>query len=253
MPGPHAVSIQLYTVRHALEVDLAGTVARLAEIGYRQVEPSVPKLMDQPELVAALRANGLAFPTATARLTDGGLDQDAVLAAAAQLGVTTVIDPMTDHARWATAEGVADVAADINAAAAKAAAHGLRLGYHNHAFELESRIGGRHGLEVLADHLDPEVLLEVDTYWAAVGGADVPALLRTLGGRVRSIHIKDGPINKNNIEQVALGHGELPIESIIAAGDSLEVVVVELDDFAGDVFDAARDSHAYLTGLQAAR
>ena len=252
MSGPHTVSIQLYTVRHALEADVTGTVTRLAEIGYRQVEPSVPKLMEQPELVAALRANGLAFPNATARLTDGGLDQDAVLAAAAELGVTTVIDPMTDAERWATEEGVAGVAADLNAVAAKAAGHGLRFGYHNHAFELESRIGGRFGLEVLADHLDPEVLLEVDTYWAAVGGADVPALLRTLGRRVPSIHIKDGPINKLNIEQVALGQGVLPIKEIIAASAALETVVVELDDFAGDIFDAARDSHAYLTALQAA-
>jgi sugar phosphate isomerase/epimerase len=253
MSGPHIVSIQLYTVRHALEADVTGTVRRLAEIGYQQVEPSIPKLMDQPELVAALRTNGLAFPTATARLTDGGLDRDAILAAARELGVTTVIDPMTDERRWATAEGIAGVATDLNAIAAKAAGHGLRLGYHNHAFELESRVGDRSGLEVLADHLDPEVLLEVDTYWAAVGGVAVPALLRTLGGRVRSIHIKDGPITKDNIDQVALGQGKLPIEAIIASGEALEVVVVELDDFAGDIFDAARDSHAYLTRLQAAR
>ena len=52
----------------------------------------------------------------------------------------------------------------------------MRLGYHNHDFELSSLIGGRPALEVLADELDPGVLLEVDTYWAAVGGQDVPGL-----------------------------------------------------------------------------
>ena len=83
---------------------------------------------------------------------------------------------------------------ELNQAAVKAADHGLRLGYHNHDFELSSIVGGRPGLEVLADALDPAVILEVDTYWAAVGGQDVPALLGRLGDRVRYLHVKDGPI-----------------------------------------------------------
>ena len=38
----------------------------------------------------------------------------------------------------------------------------------------------------------PGVVLEVDTYWAFAGGADVPALLRRLGDRVAALHVKDG-------------------------------------------------------------
>ena len=42
-------------------------------------------------------------------------------------------------------------------------------------------MAARPALEVLAGSLDAGVLLEVDTYWAAVGGQDVPALLGRLG------------------------------------------------------------------------
>src|SRR6476619_5637482 len=105
-------------------------------------------------------------------------------------------------------------------------------------------IKDRHGLEVLADLLDPEVVLEVDTYWAYAGGADVPALLGRLGDRVVALHVKDGDGTLDPLAQVAVGSGTLPIWDIIAAApDALRVV--ELDDSAGDVVDALRDSRAY--------
>ena len=92
----------------------------------------------------------------------------------------------------------------------------------------------------------PDVVLEVDTYWAYAGGADVPALLGRLGDRVVALHVKDGDGTLDTFGQVAVGSGSLPIWDIIAAApDALRVV--ELDDSAGDVFDALRDSRTYLT------
>jgi sugar phosphate isomerase/epimerase len=60
---------------------------------------------------------------------------------------------------------------------------------------------------VLADCLAPEVVLEVDTYWAYAGGADVPALLRRLGDRVVALHVKDGDGSLEVERQVAVGSG----------------------------------------------
>src|SRR5699024_12390346 len=74
------------------------------------------------------------------------------------------------------------------------AVHGLTIGYHNHWWELAQQIEGRPALEVFADLLDERIVLEVDTYWAAVGGVDAPDLLRRLGERVKFLHVKDGPI-----------------------------------------------------------
>ena len=99
---------------------------------------------------------------------------------------------------------------------------------------------------MLAENLDPQVVLEVDTYWAAVGGEDPVALLERLGDRVRFIHIKDGPLTKVDKDQVAVGSGRMPIREIIAAAKALEAGVVELDDFNGDIFDAVSESLIYL-------
>jgi sugar phosphate isomerase/epimerase len=89
-------------------------------------------------------------------------------------------------------------------------------------------------------------VLEVDTYWVQTGGVDAVALLRRLGDRVRFLHVKDGPATLETMDQVAVGAGSLDVLAIIGAAPQA-LRVVELDDFAGDVFEALRDSVAYLT------
>lgn len=244
------LSVQLYTVREAASEDLTGTLKRIAEIGYELVEPYGFTSWG-PALAEALEASGLRAPTThQSFLTASEAEQGEIFAAAAAAGVQRVIDPHHPAENWVTSEQIADTAARLNAAAAVAAAHGVTVGYHNHAFELESRPEGpegRSGLEVLAEQLAPEVGLQVDAYWAAVGGEEPVALLRRLGDRVVAVHVKDGPGTKENKDQVAVGAGTQPIAEILAATpDALHVV--ELDDSRGDRFQAIADSFTFLTG-----
>jgi len=238
------ISLQLYTVRDALAADLDGTLARLAGFGFRQVEPfGLTEKAD--ELAPALAAHGLSAPSTHAKVVGG--DIEAVLAAAAKTGTTLVVEPHVAPARWTTAEDVAAIAAELNAAAARAADAGVSIGYHNHQFELETKIAGRPALEVLADHLADGVALEVDTYWAVVGGVDVPELLGRLGGRVRAVHLKDGDGSLDTKKQVAFGQGDLDVAAILSAAGGVDLGVIELDDTTGDVFDAVQGSFDYLS------
>lgn len=236
-------SLQLYTLRDAMAADLPSTLKRVAEIGYRAVEPY--NFVDTAEqLREALSDNSLSAPSGHAPLLRD--DQDAIFTAADKLGIGTVIDPFVDPENWTSASDIRRTADRLNAAARKGADYGIRVGYHNHWFELENSFDGKFGLEVLADNLDAGVVLEVDTYWAAVGGADPVKLLHSLGDRVKFIHIKDGPGSKEPADQLAVGAGSLPIWDIVDAAGSLEAGVVELDDFAGDMFAAVTDSLTYL-------
>lgn len=241
--SPAPISVQLYTVREALAEDLPGTLRRLADLGLTQVEPF--DLTARAEaLRPALADAGLTAPTAHARVV--GQDLDAVFAAAASVGVGTVVDPRIATERWRSAAGVASIADDLNAAAVVAARHGVRVGYHNHAEELEVVHDGTPALEVLAGHLDDAVVLEVDAYWAAVGGQDPVDLVRRLGERVVALHLKDGPGTPDVLDQVALGAGAQPVREVaLAAPHALRVV--ELDDCRGDRFTAVADSVAWLT------
>ena len=237
-------SLQLYTLRNAISEDLPGTIRKVAEIGYTQVEP-YNFVATAKELGTALKENGLTAPSGHAPLMSQ--DQDEIFAAARELGITTVIDPFLPAEHWQKAEDIQATAEKLNAAARKGAEYGIRVGYHNHAWELESTIEGRTALEYFADLLDPELVLEVDTYWAAVGGQDPVELLARLGDRVKFIHIKDGPLNKDNKAQQPAGQGKVPVMDVIAAAKSLEVGVVEFDDYAGDIFEGITESLSFLT------
>lgn len=241
-------SIQLYTVRKALEGDLAGTIRRLAEIGFTMVEP-YRFVAKAAELKRAMAEHNLTAPSGHAPLLSE--DQDAIFAAARQLGIGTVIDPLVPAERWSTLEDIRATAAQLNAAAAKGAGYGVRVGYHNHWWEIESVIDGKTALEHLADYLDPGVVLEVDTYWAAVGGQNPAELLSRLGDRVRFIHIKDGPVTADPSGQLAVGDGKMPIWDVLDAARFVEAAVIELDDFQGDMFEAVADSYNYLTAGKA--
>jgi sugar phosphate isomerase/epimerase len=203
------------------------------------------------ELGAALKDNGLTAPSGHAPLLSQ--DQDRIFAAAKELGISTVIDPFIPADRWQTAEDIQATAAGLNAAAKKGTEYGIRVGYHNHAWELESVIEGRTALEYFADLLDPELVLEVDTYWVAVGGQDPVDILTKLGDRVKLIHIKDGPLNADTKAQLPAGKGKVPVLDVIGAAKSLEVGVVEFDDYAGDIFDGITESLAFLNNADRAK
>ena len=60
----------------------------------------------------------------------------------------------------------------------------MRVGYHNHAWEFATDFDGRSGLDVFYELCEPDVIAEIDIYWAQLGGRDPVDLVRTLGERV---------------------------------------------------------------------
>jgi sugar phosphate isomerase/epimerase len=242
------LAVQLYTLREQLEVSPRLDVLRsLSDFGYGAVEP-YDVVTDPARLRDDLAEAGLTACSVHARAL--GEDAPASLAGARTIEAGTVIVPSVKPERFADADSISALARELNEGAAKAADYGLRFGYHNHWFELESVIGGKTGLEILADALDESVVLEVDTYWAAVGGQDVPELLARLGDRVRYLHVKDGPVTRDD-PMTAVGQGRMPVADILAAAPQAEWHVVELDRCATDMLTAVRESLEWLAGRAA--
>jgi sugar phosphate isomerase/epimerase len=240
---PTPPSVQLYSVREAFAADPAATLARLAGLGLTRVEPF--DLTENAALLATLLPeNGLTAPSAHERFLATGVTP--ALEAAAQAGVELVIDPFVEPEHWQTRESVDAIAAGLNAAVGQAADMGLRIGYHNHAHELTSVFDGVTALEYFVDRLDERVVLEIDTYWAAIGGQDPVALLGRLGERVAAVHLKDGKVPGETIDQAPLGRGDLPVAEIVRAVPAAAVGVLEFDEYAGDLFDGIAASLAYL-------
>jgi len=264
---PVLTSIQLFTVREALERDLDGTLAEVAARGFTAAEP-YDFVRRAESLAAALSAHGITAPSGHAFLaSESFVNPDGsgttlpvpspaeVFAAAKTLGMGIVIDPYTAPERWQSIEQIEQTARLLNAAAEIGEAEGIRVGYHNHAHELEATFDGTTGLEVLAGLLDPRVVLEVDLYWVARGGVDPVALLERLGERVVAVHAKDGTLDPEALaayppaDQVPAGEGVVPLAEAIAAAPALELAIVEFDHYEGDLFDAIEKSRLALDGI----
>ena len=89
----------------------------------------------------------------------------------------------------------------------------------------------------------------MDTYWAAnFGAVDAAAEVAHVRDRAPLLHIKDGPLERNEAH-VAVGDGKMDIAATIAAADPnvLEWIVVELDACDTDMMTAVAKSYDFLT------
>lgn len=195
------ISIQLYTLRDILAQDTEGTIARLAEIGYRKVEHAGFAGLTAAEFADLLATYGI-------RSSSGhtGIPQPFDAAAWAQsladartLRSTYIVHPFFGI-NFGTGEVVRDKATwtafarDLNRAGRQARAAGLRLGYHNHNWEFFTLTDdpSMTAYDVLVKETDPRyVHLEMDLFWVTRGARDPVDLLRRIGGRTRQYHVKD--------------------------------------------------------------
>jgi sugar phosphate isomerase/epimerase len=174
-----------------------------------------------------------------------GDDLDQVADDAAATGAPYMVVPFLPPDKFQDADAIVRLAARLVRAADAAESRGMKLAYHNHNFEFVDA-GGRSGFDVFVDALDPRIMLEVDIYWAQTGGVDPAALVQRLGPRAPLLHVKDGPCTQDD-DMVAVGDGQVDVPAVLTSNEAVEWHIVELDRYAGDMWDAVERSYAYLT------
>jgi sugar phosphate isomerase/epimerase len=239
------ISIQLYTVRDRIaEKGLATVLAEIADIGYVGVEGGADegqtpeefrKLVEDLGMVVSSTWGDLSTAEARAKTMDN----------CGRLGTNLAmggfwIDAFTDMA------AIEKTAGTIREAIDQFKAAGITFGLHNHWMEFEERDGA-----LVMDHLVrlvPDLTLELDIYWCSNFGENVPQeMVAKFANRIVMLHVKDGPQKKGE-PMTAVGQGTVDIPSCVAAADP-RWLVVELDEFAGDMIEAVQDSYSYLVGF----
>ncbi|MGI5177057.1 sugar phosphate isomerase/epimerase family protein [Dactylosporangium sp. CA-152071] len=194
------ISVQLYTLRDQLGLDLAASLAELRAIGYTRVEHAGFVGRTAAQFRAALDAAGLkatsghvAIPQPwDATAWQRALDDANVVGNRFIVHPFFGIDPATGQPIRDGAKYHA-LARDLNRAGALARRSGLDFGYHNHQLEFVRQDGGsRTGYDILTAETDPDLVhLEVDLFWAWRGAADPVDLVQRHRGRIRQVHVKD--------------------------------------------------------------
>jgi sugar phosphate isomerase/epimerase len=248
--GLDRIGVQLYTVRDAVQRDLEGTLARVAAIGYQEVEFAGYAGRTAAEVRDAVRRAGLSAPSAHVPLAALGQGWNRVLDDARTVGHRYLVIPWLDEKDRPNLDAYRRIADRLNRAGEAASRAGLRLAYHNHAFEF-TRMENRLPYDVLLEATDPaHVLLELDLYWITKGGQDPLAYFARWPGRFRLVHVKDsaGPPEHRMAD---VGSGAIEWGRIFARRKQagIEHFFVEHDD-PPDPFASIAASHAYLSDLQ---
>jgi sugar phosphate isomerase/epimerase len=230
------VGIQLYTVRRLMTQDAAGTLAALAQIGYQEVELAGLYGHKPAEFRKMLDAAGLVAPATHIGLAALRSNPGQVLDDAGTLGHHWVIVPWVDAAER-TPAGMRQVADLLNSVGAQARQRGLRMGYHNHEFEL--KIGdGVASFDILLENTDPSIVdFELDLFWIRRAGGDPLAYFNRYPGRFMGLHVKDMAADG---KMVNVGEGAIDFAGIFAQADGAGVkhYFVEHDQPADPINDA---------------
>ena len=255
MPIPQ-ISIQLWTLREAMEKDLSGTLERIAAIGYPSVETAF-----FPEGISISRASQLLeraglFVCAVHCEIPIGAEQERILEMTEAYRCNRIVwHGWPEDERYQTVEGTLELVAIYNDANQFAKTNGLQFGLHNHWWEFERQANGRYAYTDLLENLDDDIFFEIDTYWVKVAGLDPAEIVGDLGHRAPLLHIKDGPATfRKGLDQdkpdpmVAAGKGTQDFPAIAAAGNGhTKYMIVELDECATDMFAAVEESFKFLT------
>jgi sugar phosphate isomerase/epimerase len=228
--GKHA-GIQLYTIYEAMRADPGGSLKRLREIGFVEVESAGFGSLSGKQFRGLLDDAGVSCPSAHLQFDVANLDRafEDAHALGAKFAVSSVMrslvlganapkDVLKTGMSLDEAKRTAELANRIGEAAQRA---GLQFIYHNHNFEFADQGGGLIGYDVVLKETDPKLVkFEVDCGWMIFAGHDPVGYFQKYPHRFPMIHVKDflpKENGKTEMQGAELGHGTVDYKPIFAA------------------------------------
>jgi sugar phosphate isomerase/epimerase len=260
------IGVQLYTVRSVLKDDFPGTIAKVAQIGYKEVEFAGYFDHSPKEIRALLDKDGLTAPSCHVSYDVVENKWPEQLDAAHTIGHEYIVCPWIDEKQREAPGGWKRAAELFNKAGEASAKAGVQFAYHNHTFEFQpsAALEGKRPYDFLLEECDPKLVkMELDLCWISVGGGDPIAYFNKYPGRFPLVHVKDikklpkgaeGP-TKNPDKDVPflteVGSGIINWKHLFANSGKAGIkhYFVEHDN-PSDPFASIRKSYEYLLALR---
>lgn len=243
------ISVQLWSLRKPMQKDIPGTLKRLADMGFKAVEPAGFGEYSALDFKKMCNDLGLDIPSSHTPWANDPATISEAMDMVHALGLNWMVcgGGVPDFENTDTIKRFAD---KINAVYEVASRNGFTMFQHNHAFEFERMDDGRLKYEFYHDLVPEAIKMELDTYWCANFGAENPVdIIKKYSDRIVLAHIKDG-LFERNVPNVALGEGKMDIPAVVKAlPETVKTLVIEFDECGTDIFEAVRKSRNYLVEL----
>lgn len=252
------IGVQLYTVRSIITKDPGLTLSAIQDDGYTEVEAIYATLHDIWEPLKQTKMKPVSVHVDSALFSDTTKISEAI-DQARKWGFQYVVFPYLPPNERGGADAIKALADKLNKAGEQAKKAGIRICYHNHAFEFQP-MNGQTGLEILLSSTDKNLVsLELDVFWASVAGHDPVELIRKHSGRIALVHLKDKakgfPIQynenvpKDTFKEVGKGTIDFPAVLRAATNEGVQHFFVEQDQTPDNPLDSLRISYQYLHNL----
>ncbi|MFD2200979.1 sugar phosphate isomerase/epimerase family protein [Shivajiella indica] len=197
--------VSLYTVRNEMGKDPKGTLAKVAEIGYKNIESADYRDgnfygLTPEEFNKTL--SDLGMSPLSAHMGSANLDNiDKHIADAKSAGFKYLVAPVPPMGLFkydpatkslSMSEDLDQLVSILKTMGEKCKAAGIEFLYHNHGFEFEKNSNGIVPIEYMLEKLVPSVVnFQIDLYWVAKAGADPVVYFKKYPGRFPIWHLKD--------------------------------------------------------------
>ena len=220
------VGLQMWSVRDFADKDPATTLAKLAAMGYEEIEGYKYENgkfyhWTPAEFKHELKNKGLKIPSAHTKVNLQSWDEqhqaltDAMklcIDAHAELGVKQLLCPHIDKEFRSLNDvnKLSDILNQVGMACKKA---GMQFGYHNHDFEFVKE-EGKFLMDHILERTDPDLVIwEMDLYWVAFANEDPVTWIKKYPGRIHAFHVKDMADTPAR-ESVEVGDGTIDFANI---------------------------------------
>ncbi|MEI6277687.1 MAG: sugar phosphate isomerase/epimerase [Prolixibacteraceae bacterium] len=258
------VGLQLYSIRDAMAADVKGTLKKISDMGYKNMELagySNGKFygFSPAEFKKIISDLGMVSLSSHAAVESKGITVESAKLMAdahAALGVKYCIQPwVNDEDR--TVEKYKKMIGDWNKVGKIMKEVGIQFGYHNHNFEFKKVDGLVPYYDIFMKEMDKDLItMELDLFWASKAGQDPVAMFKKYPGRFQLLHFKDMHTNQPPFFDVikddicSVGDGVIDFKKIWAAKEvaGAKYLFVEDDNQGnGKPFEALEVSVKNLT------
>jgi sugar phosphate isomerase/epimerase len=262
----YGIALQLYTIRDAMKTDVAGSLKKVSDDGYKYLELAdytdgkfhgmMP--LDFKKLVNDLGMEIISSHTQVEKYGNVLDYAKKMTDDHAKLGVKYCIQSWVEEKDRKTVASFQKMAGNWNKVGAITKASGIQFGYHNHNFEFGKVEGKIPYFDVLLKELDNDlVTMELDLFWATKAGQNPVEIIKKYPGRFQLFHMKDmftkqpPSFTTDGITDFApVGEGLINFREILASRDlaGMKYMIVEQDTSReGKPFDDIKTSITNLT------
>ncbi len=243
-----------------MKADFEGTLAKVAAIGYREVEfagyfDHSPK--DVRAILDRLQLTSPSEHVAYAVVQDKWPE---TLDAAHVVGQTYIVCPWIEESQRKGTDGWKRAAELFNRAGEASHKAGIQFAYHNHTFEFEpsADLGGKVPYDVLLAETDAKLVkMEMDLCWASVAGQDPVSYFERYPGRFPLVHVKDwtkgenGKMSEKDGHMAEVGSGSIDWKRLFAQSQKagIQHYFVEHDEPKSPL-ESLSNSYKYLQNLR---